>query len=616
MCTHRLPTFRYIASIVACIAVSRCANATEPPKLFLLPSIARFSLGDDTTRSADDFDDSNWSEIEIPGGWMAQGFDYLPYVGWYRLRFDYHAPSCDKAALTIGPVRAAYEVYLNGKRIGCSGVIDERYFYSEEFGPKIFSIPDELLKIGQSNLLAIRVQRIVTDGGIKGGPLGIGEEAEVRLHYEQQRRRTYAWEAAFLMFYGSTLLFSVILWFLGLRDARHFWFAVVILQIGLSHFLYSNLLVAAGGVSYLTTVLAVLLDQCFPVSTLMFLAHTFQKRIDRKLRVALWIYGLLCAAWWINIHTINALYFWWSLLAIGVFSPVGLVWCVQGLRRGHPDALPLLIGSFGLFALLSYYVAYATAALNSESELLYRSLFVPFDWYAWLCIHLSMIYTLAAGYERTRRQLRKTSQGILQAHEDERKRVARELHDGVGQLLSAVKLRLDLLGQQSELASEKYVQEIQQSAQDTDLVFDELRRVASDLRPEALQRKGLLDAIYDLAEKVTSQTKAQVSVSANAEINGSIPGADHVYRIVQESVNNAVRHGAAESIEIDIQLQDEKLGLSIQDNGCGFDSADHDAPDGLGLASMRERVEFLGGQLCIDSKPGTGTRIVVEELPT
>ena len=227
-----------------------------------------------------------------------------------------------------------------------------------------------------------------------------------------------------------------------------------------------------------------------------------------------------------------------------------------------------------------------------------------------------MVYTIAAGYGRAQRQLRRTSGRILETQEDERRRLARELHDGVGQSIAAVKLQLELLGSQIEnetdRASSGMRQHVDDLVQGTEEVIDELHRVAVALRPDVLEQVGFVEALREFGDTVSRRTGLRVSVDAEP-LDGIHLPADHLYRVVQESFNNAIRHAGATELYVELRRSQDVLNLNVRDNGSGFDPV-HQNGHGLGLATMRERVELLGGRLRIESRIGHGT-VVSVELP-
>ncbi|MEA2610005.1 MAG: two-component system, chemotaxis family, CheB/CheR fusion protein [Chloroflexota bacterium] len=207
---------------------------------------------------------------------------------------------------------------------------------------------------------------------------------------------------------------------------------------------------------------------------------------------------------------------------------------------------------------------------------------------------------------------RRASERLLTVEEDERRRIAGELHDGVGQVLTALTLTLDAAATEPDLAiARKRVRSARSLA---DNALAGTRDLSHRIRPTRLEERGLVAAIRDLA----SQSGFPVGVRADdSAADPQLLGATatvEVYRIVQEALANAARHSGAPRAQVSVARQDGRLSVVVSDEGHGFDPAE--APEsGIGLAGMLERSRLLGGQLSIESAPGAGTRVTVS-VPT
>ncbi|HSB68023.1 MAG TPA: GAF domain-containing sensor histidine kinase [Candidatus Methylomirabilis sp.] len=206
-------------------------------------------------------------------------------------------------------------------------------------------------------------------------------------------------------------------------------------------------------------------------------------------------------------------------------------------------------------------------------------------------------------------RLRALASGILQAREEEARRIAHELHDEAGQLLASVHIALDeLAGQVPERAA---------TFRDLhgllDRVEGQLRRLSREIRPSILDDLGLGPALEWLAQGVAERTGLAISV-AGPERRLSPAVETALYRVVQEALTNAGRHARARKVGIEIRAEGPTVRATVQDDGQGFDvgaALARRGDRGLGLIGMRERVEALGGALNIVSAPGTGTRLSV-----
>ena len=211
---------------------------------------------------------------------------------------------------------------------------------------------------------------------------------------------------------------------------------------------------------------------------------------------------------------------------------------------------------------------------------------------------------------KAREELKELSARLVQAQENERRAISRELHDEVGQSLSALLLELGNLsaalssGATAELRSHADV--MKKLAENSVGV---VRNMALLLRPSMLDDLGLLPALQWHAREVSKSTGIRVDVAAE-EIPDDLPE-EHktcVYRLVQEALHNCSKHADARVVRVTVQRPNGRLGLTILDDGKGFDPR-HGR--GLGLLGMEERVAHLGGSFQVDSKPGEGTLISI-----
>ena len=215
----------------------------------------------------------------------------------------------------------------------------------------------------------------------------------------------------------------------------------------------------------------------------------------------------------------------------------------------------------------------------------------------------------------SRRKLQGLSRSLISSQEDERKRVAGELHDGVGQGLTLLKLMLqNLEADQMEPGAADLPARLRVCIDKTQEMIEEVRRVSMALRPAILDSGGILLALKRLSREV-GELKRDLVVHLDigvreSEIQG--PLKIHVFRIVQEALNNVVRHAGADNVWIRLFRSDAGLTLEIEDDGTGFDPASLTGPArGLGLSSMKQRANLYHGELQITSQPGQGTRLRV-----
>ncbi|QEC42902.1 signal transduction histidine kinase [Pseudobacter ginsenosidimutans] len=215
------------------------------------------------------------------------------------------------------------------------------------------------------------------------------------------------------------------------------------------------------------------------------------------------------------------------------------------------------------------------------------------------------------GELETEKQLLAT-QSLLKGQEDERSRLAKDLHDGLGGLLSGVKLQLGAM-KGNVILTEENSRSFNNALSKLDESISEMRRVAHNMMPEALINLGLQQALQDYCDGL--------SESQSFQINGEFHGLEQrmhpseevvVYRIVQELLNNAVKHSGATVILAQVMRQENKLTITVEDNGKGFNKEQLNFYDSAGFRNIQSRVNYLRGQIDIQSVPGKGTAIYIE----
>lgn len=211
-----------------------------------------------------------------------------------------------------------------------------------------------------------------------------------------------------------------------------------------------------------------------------------------------------------------------------------------------------------------------------------------------------------------RSRLRDVAASALNAAEEERRRISLELHDDASQRLAAILMRLRLArGLDDAEAKDAVLEEVRKELADT---ADGLRRYAQGLRPPALDELGLGPAIESHVRHIADAAVAPVEVRTEGVGRLESPEAElALYRIVQEAITNALRHSSARKIEVSLERCDGVIVATVSDDGVGFDVdavlERHDGEHGLGLFGMRERAEYVGGRVEIESEIGKGTKV-------
>jgi signal transduction histidine kinase len=216
----------------------------------------------------------------------------------------------------------------------------------------------------------------------------------------------------------------------------------------------------------------------------------------------------------------------------------------------------------------------------------------------------------AVAIDLSERVARDSLRRVVAGQELERTRLARELHDETGQALTSILLGLkNIEGAASEEEMRRSVPDLRELVVST---LHDVRRLAVELRPKALDDFGLVPALERLAETFSEQTNVTVDVQA-ALGDSRLPkeAETALYRIVQEALTNVIKHANARTVSVVLTRKGESVAVVIEDDGRGFDP--EATPDeGLGLVGMRERIALVGGRLSIESRPEHGTTVAVE----
>jgi len=211
--------------------------------------------------------------------------------------------------------------------------------------------------------------------------------------------------------------------------------------------------------------------------------------------------------------------------------------------------------------------------------------------------------------KQARDQLRRLSGSIMANQEKERKAIARELHDELGQVLTALRMDAVWLSDRLQPSDPKAGERALAMCRLIDATIDAVRGLATRLRPGVLDDLGLIDALEWYIADFEKRTGIVCIFRHRQVANVDAIAATAAYRIVQEALTNVTRHAAATQVKVNLQPEKGALTLAVADNGQGFDLKEIAASECLGLAGMRERAGLLGGSLEIRSRPGQGTKV-------
>jgi len=563
----------------------------------------KFRPGDEPAWASPYLDDSDWELIETPGSW--KGYAY-PATGWYRHSFRLPPELKGKPlAVSLGRIRTADETFLNGVKIGSEGRIGD-YFVEAYRKERVYRLPPSLLNEEGNNRLAVRVQCTYLEGGIVGGPLEIGEYDAVLLRAVERSHRAKIAEIITFTIFAAIFLLCLSLYLSGIREREYLFFGLFILSYGVAYLLDSLIFYDTGLKSPAVQKFYISLTLAIPIILIFFVFSVYRMRMRLYMKLICLAFLLLSLGYLFSGPSLRVYSFTtYASLSLSLpLIPLLLYYCVGGyLKERLPEFKPLLLGFMGLaFGAVVEILRGAHIRILPVEEVFHFSLFF---------FILCGIYALTLRYMRINRELKFLSDRILSYQEEERKRLARELHDGPGQSLLAIKLNLQML--QQKLFDGKGDQPLERPIADVEGVVDELRNISLDLRPVFLEQMGLGVALKWFAQKLGERTGIEISVEAEENMEVGPGVRENLYRIFQEAVNNALKHAGASRIKVTLARKDKNLLLTIEDDGKGFDY--HKASqryEGLGLLTMRERASLLGGTFSVSSRKGRGTCIRVE----
>jgi len=208
------------------------------------------------------------------------------------------------------------------------------------------------------------------------------------------------------------------------------------------------------------------------------------------------------------------------------------------------------------------------------------------------------------------KQTRSLSSRLLSVQEEERRTIAKELHDQIGQSLTALKL---MLNQVSHSPPEKNAQTLEEAQAILSELIQQVRDISLKLRPSMLDDLGLLPTLLWHFERYTAQTgiavhfdQQNLEKNFNAEINTG------VFRIIQEALTNVARYAGVHDVQVKVRSNDSSISLAVKDHGRGYDPIMLQPGSSTGISGMHERAQLLGGRLVIKSSPGSGTEVTAE----
>ncbi|HNR19151.1 MAG TPA: sensor histidine kinase [Bacteroidia bacterium] len=255
-----------------------------------------------------------------------------------------------------------------------------------------------------------------------------------------------------------------------------------------------------------------------------------------------------------------------------------------------------------------------TEILKSRNEKIFLlaaiGLILITGWFAWMHFKLKQ---QKAHQQELMRQKEIRSQAVIDAEEKERQRIGKDLHDGVGQLLSAARMNVTNL---ENIFLHQPVQQQINFKNAVDLIDEsvkEVRAISHNMMPNMLIKSGLVKAVREFIDKISSTGKLKIelqTIGLDQRLN--LNTENILFRVLQEIVNNIIKHARATEVSIQLIRHDNEMVLMVEDNGVGFDAKKIRMFDGIGLKNIQSRVEYLNGTVDFDSQPGKGTTVNIQ----
>lgn len=229
-----------------------------------------------------------------------------------------------------------------------------------------------------------------------------------------------------------------------------------------------------------------------------------------------------------------------------------------------------------------------------------------------ILLAIVLIYFIASIIRYHRRYIRLQREKIMAEigiQENERKRIANDLHDSIGPLLSSVKLQINSI----EISSKEDQQVINNAGKYLDEIIGSMREISYNLFPNTLQRKGLTEATREFINNMNSRHSTSINLYMKDEVSLTPDKEIHVFRILQEIVQNTLKHASAKTLQLGFGTENNELLILTRDDGKGFDIEKvRKSADGFGLKSIESRVDILRGQLDVQTDASKGTSYFIK----
>jgi len=595
-----------LKGVVIILFALLCAAIPGPAQAesFTINEPAKYIIADDPAHADPDFDDSGWREkpFATMPSWSDLGGGPGDFIRWDRVRFSLpDGFDLTSPAFVIPGVLGADEVFLNGVKIGATNLADpfrpDFPAISNKVWPRVYLFDPALLKTEAPNLLAIRFGRWGThDAGVFDGPVELAAFGAAQVKVADRTLTYLPWSFVVTAVNVANILVLGLCLLLGYSSRAVFMIFLVTL---------ANLPIAVLGstlvlrfemqVHPLAHLYALKVSILAIIPFIEFASAALRRKVGRLGRLAQILTVLVFAIPPLKDPAYSALLavFNYSWLIISACAVLLLIWwAMMSARRAEGEGLAFLLALLALLAgVVSELLGMGKATMAATGH--------PVLDLAVTCTFIFLSVMALVAHRNMSRRLARAQAFVLTAHEAERGRLSRDVHDGVGQWLTTIKLGLEM--KQADGAGD-----LQDVVSQVDQAIDDTRRISHDLSPAIFANQSMLAAMRSHAAEVNRRTGARIEILADVDRELAGDAKTHVFRIYQEAVSNAFRHGRATEITVTLAIDATGLGLDIEDNGAGLR---HDHKPGLGFTSMSERAAILQGDLIIGAGPEKGVLV-------
>ena len=559
----------------------------------------KFKAGHDHRWAAAHFDDSQWLDIAVPGCWSNQGLGSPFGQGWYRTTITLDTMPDEDSYLYLGQVYSTDELFVNGVSIGRYGQFSPDLIEAHE-AVRLYQIPAQLLHHG-INTFALHVQSSFPAGGLVQDTPRFGDYSELvdfKMGREQQLRDFESISISFFLFSCCFVLFLMF----SRRGFYRFWpfflYLVIMLSITI---LSSSWFYHTGLKSVFIQRVSFALHPLIPILMQRIIIGLFDLRytIVDKVLVAI---SLLFSIWLLSPIWRG---FSEELIVLGWIVPTAaLCWVfIRGVRAAIVNRKIInksyIFGTVALVApLIGIILEVEAISLSAATNSLSMSLAIS---------TIFLLLLVASRYFELVNKVFSLNQHVQLIEEMERARIARDLHDQVGQRLVALKLQTQMLLSGSKNTIKRQDQET--LVTDIDQCIHNIREVLNGLKPAELTQ-GIAQALESKAQQI--ERNYGLTVVLDIDSNIVLIDANRIenlYLICIEAMNNAAKHAQATHIYLSLQKQSGAFQLTVRDNGQGFNTKS--LASGMGLESMYERARMLDAVFTIESVLNEGTTITL-----